>query len=304
MDTGLTQLLETDETLHWIYGTTDTLESALLHNKSPDLPQRSALEKGKAVHFYSLWVEHLTNELAYTEQLDRYLPKPDPQESLANYVDRLSSHQTPNCWTSKKKKMALRSFLFWLKNSYHLEELQLTTCYFPDSMELMPDGIKKIVRSFPISCTLAGLIVRELGHQHLNKASQARDSSAETLALIWVCIAISRAHSQITVKQIHAMPINSLIKKSNQWFLELSHLGNIMPIPIGTGVATLLQLLADIKETGSHSSIFKTSLSDMSKKLNQAIRTLSIPEELGTIGFATFLITPHRAGTFTRFQKT
>lgn len=289
---------ESKEALLWIHGETKTFKANELERWLFAEPPLSETAKSDANDNYLTWIDHLREDGIYSEFDVDDLSKPLKKESLINYVIRLSQIVEENGWGTKKQRRALKSFLHFLREDYSREDVAFIEHIFPQKIDLRGGRIIRKIRPqvFPISHQVAGSIVKELAKQCASGRANARHHAGEALALIWLCLSSSRIRWQRSLESVHGLSVDAIVyDKEYPELLAPSFFGPY-PVRIGNRVARFLQAVARIPSKSQRNTILQTSLPDLRKPLNTAIRNAKLSSELGEITYLTFLSYPHYFG--------
>lgn len=282
----------------WMHGETKTLEAMELERwLFVELPI-SQTAKSIAMDNYLAWGDHLREDGSYEDFIVHDLPKPQEEETLSDYIINLSRRVEENGWETKEQKLALHSFLHFLREDYHQEDIAFIEHIFPKKMDLRADRIIRKVpqQIYPISHEIAGAIIKELAYQCCSGRENARHHAGEALGLIWLCIATSKIRLPRTLESVHKLGADAIVFKENHAALHVPSIFGTYPVRIGNQVATFLAALANIPSKETRKAILQTSLPDLRKPLKTAIKKVNPPQDLGKITFLTFLSYPHHFG--------
>lgn len=198
----------------------------------------------------------------------------------------------------KKQRRALKSFLHFLREDYCQEDVAFIEHIFPKKIDLRAGRIIRKIRPqvFPISHQIAGTIIKELAYQCAFGRANARHHACEALALIWMCISSSRIRWPRSLESIHKLSVDAIVCDKKYPELIAPSFFGPHPIRIGSRVARYLQEVAGIPSNNQRNTVLQTSLSDLRKPLDTAIKKAKLCSTLGEITYLTFLSYPHSFG--------
>lgn len=282
----------------WIHGATNTSETIALEQWLTAHLSRSKTAQSKALDHYSKWAEFLLEEGIYVDFSEKDLPRPAKEESLLNYMHRHAQLVENKGWGSKNSKLALKSFVAFLKKCNSKKEIAFIEQIFPQKMDLL-DGsiIRKIYpQVYPASEEILASIMKALAHQCAYGRLNARHNAAEALALSWLCLTAAQLRLPISLeKDIHKTKSSAILLNGEfPELLVLTHFGN-QKVRISQRVAKFLCAVAHMPSPLLRKTILQSPIHDLRRALNTAIAAVNPNPDLGKITFLTFLSAPHHA---------
>lgn len=289
---------ETKESLLWIHGETKTFEITELERWLYREPPLSQTAMSDANDNYLAWIDHIREDGTYSEFDSNNLPKPEGKEPLSDYIIRLSKTVEEKGWGTKKELRALKSFLHFLREDYHQEDIAFIEHIFPKKIELRGG---RIIRKVPpqvhaIPVEVAGDIIKKLAYRCAYGRQNSRDNAGEALALLWLCIASARIRWPRTLESVHEVRAAAVIRSEEFSEFEVPSIFGPCRVRIGSYVSKFLLKIAEISSKSSKDTIFQTPLPDLRKHLRQVIREIDLPAHFGDVTFLTFLSSPHYWG--------
>jgi hypothetical protein len=294
---GLDDHWDKKEASFWIDGTTEVSETIELEQwLFTDLPS-SKIARSRAIYHFVEWTEHILENGVYADFSDQHLTKPEDEETLEDYIRRLACEVEGKGWGTKRNEMALKCFLAFLRNN-KTEEFAFIDHIFPPKMDLHYDKIIRIVRPqvYPISQEIVASIIKELAYQCAYGRTNARHNAAEALALSWLCLASSRIRLPRSLESVHTISSKAIICKNDNSKLRVPSIFGAHEVRISMRVTKFLRAVASVPSPKPRNTILQTSLADLRKPFNAAIKKANLPKELGEITFLTFLSSPHHFG--------
>lgn len=152
----------------------------------------------------------------------------------------------------------------------------------------------------PISQEIVADILKELAHQVVYGRKNASHHAIEALALSWLCLTSSRIRLPKKLEQIHEIQTSTIISTNEYPELLIPTLFGNLPVRISIRLAKFLQSVAMISSDTPRATILSTSLPDLRKSFNTAIKRAALPSNLREITFLTFLSPPHHFGEHIR----
>lgn len=282
----------------WIHGATQISESNELERWLYAEPPLSVTAKSQAMEHYEEWKEYLLEGGEYHEFVETDLPSPSENESLIQFVIRLSLIIEEKGWGSKKRKRATKCFLNYLRNSNKQVEVAFIEHIFPLKNDLCGGRIIRIIRPqvFPISQEITSLIIKELAYQCLRGRQNAQHHAGEALALIWLSLISARIRWQRSLEQVHAIRYDAILNDTGYPELLAPSFFGSHRVRMGERIARFLKAIAAIPSKEPRETILQTPLPDLRKPLNTALKKLNLSPSLGEITFLTFLSPPHHFG--------
>jgi hypothetical protein len=286
----------------WIHGATDTYEAIELEKWLYHYPALSITQNSKALNHYKEWEEFIREEGMYTDFNAGDLQEPKLGENLETYIQRHADIVENRGWGNKSEKRALKSFLSYLRNYNHSEEVAFIEHIFPQKSDLRATRIIRKIRPqvHPISQEIVADILKELAHQVVYGRKNASHHAIEALALSWLCLTSSRIRLPKKLEQIHKSQTNIIIFTIEYPELLIPTLFGNLAVRISTRLAKFLQSVAMISSDTPKTTILSTPLPDLRKPFNTAIKRTALPSNLGEITFLTFLSPPHYFGEHIR----
>lgn len=288
----------------WIHGATDLSEANALEEWLYRYAPTSQIEKSIALNHYNDWVDHIREDGVYADFQETSFRQPDGKnvskeellnQSLGNYIRLLANMVEKNGWGSKKNKLALNSFLAYLRCFNSKKEVAFIEHIFPEQKNLHYGRIIRKVRPQvqPISQGIATQIIKQLAFQCAYGRPNAQHNAGEALALIWLCLTASRIRFPRLLEDIHGIPSKAIIFSNSFPELSIPSIFGLQKIRISTRVSQFIQTIADIPSPKPRKTILQTPLPDLRKVLNKAIKKANLPSNLGEITFLTFLSSPY-----------
>ncbi len=290
------------ETCCWIHGATDTYEAIELEKWLYHYPPLSITQNSKAVNHYKEWEEFISEEGMYTDFNAGDLQEPKFGETLGTYIHRLAEIVENRGWGVKSEKRALKSFLNYLRNYNHSEEVAFIEHIFPEKNDLKAARIIRRIRPqvHPISQEIVSDILKELARQVVYGRKDARHHAIEALALSWLCLTSSRIRLPKKLEQIHESQANAVVFTNEYPELLIPTLFGNLAVRISLRLAKFLESVALIPSDASGTTILSTALPDLKKPFKTAIKRANPLPNLGEITFLTFLSPPHHFGKHIR----
>lgn len=280
------------EACYWIHGATDPYEAMELEKWLYHYPSSSITQNSKAWNHYREWEEFIREEGAYTDFRSSDLKEPERNETLGIYIERLAKCVEKHGWGDKKDRRALKSFLHYLRNYHHNEEIAFIEHIFPEKNDLKASKIIRRIRPQvnPISQEAVACILKELAHQAVNGRENAKHHAMEALALSWLCLLSSKVRLPKKLEQIHAIQAEALVFTNSHPDLMIPTLFGNLAVRASERHEKFFQAIAMIPSQTSRTTILSTSLPDLRKPLNTAIKRARLPSHLGEISFLPFCL--------------
>lgn len=282
----------------WMHGATNTHEAMELERWLFVEPPNSQTAKSIAMDNYLAWGDHLREDGSYNDFRQHDLTEPQENEPLVEYIINLSRVIEENGWETKRQKLALHSFLHFLREDYQQEDIAFIEHIFPKKMDIKG---RRVIRKtppqiHPIPHELAGTIIKTLAYQCCYGRTNARHHAGEALALIWLCISSSRIRWPRNLESIHELESSAIVLDKEHPELCAPSIFGSYPVRISNQVAKFFSAIANIPSKKRRKTILQTSLPDLRKPLNTAIKKVDPSPDLGKITFLTFLSHPHHFG--------
>ena len=293
----------------WIHGAIDLSEANALEEWLYYYAPISQTEKSIALNHYNDWVDHIREDGVYADFQETSLRQPDTRQSdgksvskeellnqpLGNYIRLLANMVEKEGWGTKKNKLALNSFLAYLRDFNSKKEVAFIDHIFPEQKNLHYGRIIRKIRPQvqPISQGIAAQIIKQLAFQCAYGRPNAQHNAGEALGLVWLCLTASRIRFPRLLEDVHAIPSKALIFNNSFPELSIPSIFGMQKIRISTLISRFIQAVADIPSPKSRKTILQTPLPDLRKALNRAIKKANLPSNIGEITFLTFLSPPY-----------
>lgn len=284
-----------------------TSEKTKKENQKRDLP-KALLEKAEI--YYSKWRDKEIKVQGYptiTPRLKetlRYclhgIPKPEPEETLIRYIERLRNLVSPKTYLKKIWEESLGSFLEFVRFYLPTEHHGFIDVIFPENRTFYSDIIIRLIRKdkFPTNIVVVGEVLRSLAEDVLSGDPRTQHCSAETLAFAWICLTSSRLQLPTGIKLLFNFNA-SLLKteeKPERLLFPTRHLlqvptlfGNI-PMEISKQLFEYLSTLSEINQGST--PFFKSSERSLRRAFDRATKKLDLPSEHGELTFTTLTSFP------------
>ena len=289
----------------WIHGATDLSKANALEEWLYYYAPTSQAEKSLALNHYNDWVDHIREDGVYADFQETSLRQPDIKQSngkkisneeLLNQPLRLLANMVEKeGWGTKKNKLALNSFLAYLRGFNSKKEVAFIDHIFPEQKNLHYGRIIRKVRPQvqPVSQGIAAQIIKQLAFQCAYGRPNAQHNVGEALALVWLCLTASRIRFPRLLEDIHTIPSKALVFNNTFPELSIPSIFGLQKIRISTLISWFIQAIADIPSPKPRKAILQIPLRDLRKVLNKAIKKANLPSNLGEITFLTFLSSPY-----------
>lgn len=150
--------------------------------------------------------------------------------------------------------------------------------------------IRKILpQVHPIPKEVASAIIRELAFQCANGRKNARHHAGEALALLWLCLSATRIRWPRTLESVHVIERGAMIFQDEHSALLVPSMFGPYPVRIGGKVERFLRAIGNIPSKNPRSTILQTSLPDLRKPFNAALKRVNPNPSLEEITFLSFL---------------
>lgn len=169
-------------------------------------------------------------------------------QPLGNYIRLLANMVEKEGWGTKKNRLALNSFLAYLREFNSKKEVAFIDHIFPEQKNLHYGRIIRKVRPQvqPISQGTAAQIIKQLAFQCASGRPNAQHNAGEALALVWLCLTASRIRFPRLLEDIHAIPSKALVFSNIFPELSIPSIFGLQKIRISTLISQFIQAIADI----------------------------------------------------------
>jgi len=238
----------------------------------------------------------------YHDFSQQNIPTPEQIENLYDYILGLSFLIETEGWGCKKRKLAIRSFLFFLRRTIPEKEIAFLEQIFAANMDLKHGSLIRLIKPqvYPLSEEVAAEIIQVLLRGVLYERANAQLKKAEALALCWLCLGLSRLRLPSSLELLHKIPSDAITRKNKKSMILIPTIFGPQKLQISHRVAKYLKAIAKIPSSSSRNSIIQSSLHDLRRVLNSAIKKVDLPENIGEITFLSFTSHPHYAGKYIR----
>jgi hypothetical protein len=179
---------------------------------------------------------------------------------------------------------------------------------FPEEMEIRPDNmwfyqgegqriadcmtITRFVQpsAYPVYVGNAAAIIKDLVDRVSKGRVDRRQTSAEVLALCWLCLSVARLRIPVNIKELLGLSWGCLVE-SDQYAIKLPTQYQEFEFPIPRFLGQYLNVLQG--EGKSSGKIFTRSENSLYRELKRVITSISDLRGIGGIGFEAFLTPPH-----------
>lgn len=276
------------EALCWIFA--DLYDHFPKFDRTPPTVEAA---KEFAKEYYDEW---LGLQLDIQDYMKHIIQKPNSNETLETYLERMSSEMKTKKGRRSSKIRSLRSFTAYLRDQLPQEERGLIEEIFPEEMEVDRNTgkISRIapVTAYPIDIYLVTQILRELAREFLEGRPNAQLAAAEALGLAWICLTSARRRLPNQFNLVSKIPMNCLSYRQSSVAIPTLYGRSAMPIS-----TTQNQYLNALKNIGPSNrlGLFQTKPRSLRRVLDKVVEALPSSANAGKITFLTLLSFPHPA---------
>jgi hypothetical protein len=295
-----------EHTKSWVYCTPHANELARLSqwqskkNALPDIANKSAQE---CIELY----EEKSNSGTYYEISDD--DKPQPDETLDAYLNRIQisigikSERATKARGDDTCRRGWNSFLHFLRK-LDPKARDFINQTFPEKLDIFAGKIIRIVaqEASSISMDLVRDILMKLVHMFKNENPQAKLTTLECLALIWICLTVSRLRLPVRISDLYELKASAIKIKGSYYKLLIPTSVGHRTVDISEKLANLLCLVSSIQSKRRRTTVLQSPRKSLSRTLDRTLTNLSIPSCRGNITYVTFMSPPHCLGKTHRSQ--
>jgi hypothetical protein len=250
---------------------------------------------------YDAWLEL---DLEVQSHLKYVVEAPQKQETVQDYLERISSEIYKNRYCKSAKWRSLRSFVSHLRELYPLNERGCIEEVFPEEMRLVNGKIAKAVSptGYPIDIYTTAEILKGLAAEILEGRPNAQFCAAEAFGLCLACLTCARRRLPTQLKLVTHIPIDCLVlpespenaDEKNRPLLMVQTLYGPSPVPISLTMANYFDAIRNLLPK-NRKTLFQSDPRSLRRVLDGIVEKIPSAVNLGRITFSTFLSHPHEA---------
>ncbi len=250
---------------------------------------------------YDAWLEL---DLEVQSHLKYIVEAPQKQETVQDYLERISSEIYKNRYCKSAKWRSLRSFVSHLRELYPLNERGCIEEVFPEEMKLVNGKIAKAVPPtvYPIDIYTTAEILKGLAAEILEGRPNAQFCAAEAFGLCLACLTCTRRRLPTQLKLVTHMPMDCLVlpgstdntDEKNRPLLMVQTLYGPSPVPISLTMANYFDAIRNFLPK-DRKTLFQSNPRSLLRVLDGIVGKIPSAANLGRITFSTFLSHPHEA---------
>jgi hypothetical protein len=305
----------------WLHGATTSFESNELEQWLYDYPPVTVAANSLAQDAHEAWKETLEQQgplgAYYVDFQEFQILEPSEQETLVQFIERLSQSIEKKGKGHRLGWRALRSFLDFVRHRYPTEQVAFVEHLFPQKMDLRHGRIRRLIPSeaYPIPEKTAAEILIEFAYRCRNGRPDARHTAAEGMALCWLCVASSRIRLPKTLEMITGLEATAVLPGSEFSISKVPTFGSkcstvddefsvlrvptwfgYQPLKISNRIAAFLKIVAQISSKQPRNTILQRPAASLRRAFDAVLQTVAPPSEYGNITYLSLLNQPHIFG--------
>jgi len=251
-----------------------------------------------AITFFNEWQKKDLDIQAYEKLI---IQPPNQNETLKEYLHKLYFHAiNKNTFLKDRWKKSLTSFCSFLRKEYLEEEEGFLDCIFPEHINFSSHRILRKVPEniYPIDILDTKNILSTFSNIILNGRKNIIHTTAESLAILWINLAIANTNTLAKITSISTITEKNLFMKSipkekhffkTFYYLIIPSLFYEDKIIISKTLYNFLLALSKI----NNGPILSRSLNTLRKRFRKNLKNCKLSAKHDEISFQTFLSNPH-----------